>query len=96
MAQPRLIASTAAELSEPKLIAETFTTEAGRKAALEANVHGVNKKMIDQLGRLHLRTSYGQNVLRHSIEVAYLCGMMADELGLDGALARRCGLADVV
>jgi ribonuclease Y len=67
-------------------------TEAGRKAALEANVHGVNKKMIDQLGRLHLRTSYGQNVLRHSVEVAYLSGMMAEELGLDGALARRCGL----
>ena len=66
--------------------------EAGRKAVLEANVHGVHKKAIDQLGRLHLRTSYGQNVLRHSVEVAHLSGMMADELGLDGALARRCGL----
>jgi ribonuclease Y len=66
--------------------------EMGRQAALEANVHGLHKKLVEMLGRLHLRTSYGQNVLRHSIEVAYLCGIMADELGLDGALARRCGL----
>ncbi len=66
--------------------------EAGRQAALEANVSGLNKKILDLLGRLQYRTSYGQNVLRHSIEVAFLCGIMADELGLDGALARRCGL----
>ncbi len=66
--------------------------EAGQKATLEANVHGVPKKMIEQLGRLHFRTSYGQNVLRHSVEVCYIAGMMADELRLDGALARRCGL----
>ncbi|MBU0638499.1 MAG: ribonuclease Y [Planctomycetes bacterium] len=66
--------------------------EAGRQAALEANVNGLHKKVLDQLGRLQFRTSYGQNVLRHSIEVAFLCSVMADELGLDGALARRCGL----
>jgi ribonuclease Y len=65
---------------------------AGRDAAATANVAGVNKKILDVLGRLQFRTSYGQNVLKHSIEVAYLCGLMADELGLDGALARRCGL----
>ncbi len=65
---------------------------AGRDAATAANVPGVNKKILDVLGRLQYRTSYGQNVLKHSIEVAYLCGLMADELGLDGALARRCGL----
>jgi ribonuclease Y len=65
---------------------------AGRDAAATANVSGVNKKILDVLGRLQFRTSYGQNVLKHSIEVAYLCGLMADELGLDGALARRCGL----
>jgi ribonuclease Y len=65
---------------------------AGRDAAATANVTGVNKKILDVLGRLQFRTSYGQNVLKHSIEVAYLCGLMADELGLDGALARRCGL----
>jgi ribonucrease Y len=65
---------------------------AGRDAAATANVNGVNKKILDVLGRLQYRTSYGQNVLKHSIEVAYLCGLMAEELGLDGALARRCGL----
>jgi len=66
--------------------------EAGRQAALEANVSGLHKKVLDMLGRLQFRTSYGQNVLRHSIEVAFLCSIMADELGLDGALGRRCGL----
>jgi len=71
---------------------EQRISEAGREAAASANVNGVNKKVLDVLGRLHFRTSYGQNVLRHSIEVAHLCGLMADELGLDGALARRCGL----
>lgn len=65
---------------------------AGREAATTANVSGVNKKILDVLGRLQFRTSYGQNVLKHCIEVAYLSGLMADELGLDGALARRCGL----
>jgi len=66
--------------------------EAGKAAAAEVNVQGIHKKVIETLGRLQYRTSYGQNVLRHSIEVAFLCGMMADELGLDGALARRCAL----
>jgi len=66
--------------------------ERGKKAAVEANVGGLNRKIIDLLGRLSYRTSYGQNVLQHSIEVAFLCQIMADELGLNGALARRCGL----
>ncbi len=66
--------------------------ERGKKAAVEANVGGLNRKLIDLLGRLSYRTSYGQNVLQHSIEVAFLCQVMADELGLNGALARRCGL----
>ena len=66
--------------------------EAGKKAAMETNVQGLNRKLIELLGRLQYRTSYGQNVLRHSIEVAYLCQIMADELGLNGTLARRCGL----
>jgi ribonuclease Y len=71
---------------------EEKLVEVGKQAALEANVNGLHKKVIPLLGRLSYRTSYGQNVLRHSIEVAYLCSVMADELGLDGALARRCGL----
>jgi len=66
--------------------------EAGKRAVLEANVSGLNRKLVDALGRLHYRTSYGQNVLQHSIEVAFLTGIMAEELGLDGALGRRCGL----
>lgn len=66
--------------------------ELGKKAGLEANIHNLHRKEMELLGRLHFRTSYGQNVLQHSIEVAYLCQVMADELGLDGALARRCGL----
>lgn len=66
--------------------------EAGKNATLEANVNGLNKRIVEQLGKLQYRISYGQNVLKHSIEVAYLCQVMADELGLDGALARRCGL----
>jgi ribonuclease Y len=51
-----------------------------------------NAKLVELLGRLHFRTSYSQNVLRHSIEVAFLTGMIAEELGLDGTLGRRCGL----
>lgn len=71
---------------------EGLVVEAGKHGAMEANVHGLNKKITDFLGRLQYRTSYGQNVLKHSIEVAHLCGVMAEELGLDGTLARRCGL----
>ncbi|MCB9849236.1 MAG: ribonuclease Y [Phycisphaerales bacterium] len=66
--------------------------EAGKAAAVEANIGGLQKKQLELLGRLSYRTSYGQNVLRHSIEVAFLCQTMADELGLDSRLARRCGL----
>lgn len=64
----------------------------GREAVQEANVQNLARPIIPMLGRLHYRTSYGQNVLRHAIEVAYLSQIIADELGLDGALARRCGL----
>ncbi len=63
----------------------------GRDAAIEANIQGLNPKISELMGRLHYRTSYGQNILRHSIELAYLCQVIADELGLDGAIARRCG-----
>ena len=71
---------------------EENIVQIGKKTALEANVGGLHRKQMDLLGRLKYRTSYGQNVLRHSIEVAYLCQIIADELGLDGRLARRCGL----
>jgi len=66
--------------------------EFGKQAVMEANVGHVHDKLVQLLGRLRFRTSYSQNVLNHSVEVAYLTGMMADELGLDGRLARRCGL----
>jgi ribonucrease Y len=66
--------------------------QVGRAAAQEANVAGLHEKLVDYLGRLKFRTSYSQNVLQHSIEVAYLTGLMAEEIGLDGALGRRCGL----
>lgn len=64
----------------------------GKDAAIESNVRGLNNKVLSLLGALHYRTSYGQNVLRHSIEVAFLTQVMADELGLDSSLARRAGL----
>ena len=64
----------------------------GQEAALEANVVGLHEKLLDYLGRLHFRTSYSQNVLRHSLEVAYLTGLLAEEIGLNGPLGRRCGL----
>ena len=64
----------------------------GREAAMEANLPNLPKAVLPLLGRLGYRTSYGQNVLKHSLEVAYLSQMMADELGLDGTLARRAGL----
>ncbi len=63
----------------------------GKDACIEANIPGIHGKVSATMGRLYYRTSYGQNILRHSIEVAYLCQVIADELGLDGALARRCG-----
>ncbi|NUQ51918.1 MAG: ribonuclease Y [Phycisphaerales bacterium] len=63
----------------------------GKEAALEVNLRGLHPKIIEAMGKLHYRTSYGQNVLRHSIEVGYLCQIIADQLGLDGTLARRCG-----
>ena len=66
--------------------------ETGKQAVLDANVGPLHEKLVQLLGRLKFRTSYSQNVLQHSVEVAYLCGLMADELGLNGALARRCGL----
>jgi ribonuclease Y len=67
-------------------------TQIGKEAAEEVDVRGLNNKIIGMLGALHYRTSYGQNVLRHSVEVAFLAQVMADELGLDGSIAKRAGL----
>lgn len=64
----------------------------GKDAAVETNVRGLSNKVLSLIGALNYRTSYGQNVLRHSIEVAFLAQVMSDELGLDGSIARRAGL----
>jgi ribonuclease Y len=71
---------------------EKNVLEIGKKAALDVGVAPIHEKLLQLLGRLKFRTSYSQNVLLHSLEVAHLSGMIADELGLDGNLARRCGL----
>jgi ribonuclease Y len=80
-----LVAETQQEL-------ERHIQKLGEAACQEVDVHGLHERIVHLLGRLHFRTSYSQNVLRHSIEVAFLAGMLAEELGMNGALARRCGL----
>ncbi|MFC6616757.1 ribonuclease Y [Deinococcus radiophilus] len=69
-----------------------FIHTQGEEAAIEAGVLGLKPGLLQLLGRMYFRSSYGQNVLKHSVQVAHLTGIMADELGLDAALARRCGL----
>jgi ribonucrease Y len=66
--------------------------QAGKDALVESNIRGLHPKLVELLGRLHFRTSYGQNVLKHAIEVGYLAQVIADQLGLNGQLARRCGI----
>lgn len=79
-----VVAETQKEIDE-------FIRRQGFEASQEAGVPNLHEKVVELMGRLHFRTSYSQNVLRHSIEVAHLTGLMAEQLGLNGATARRCG-----
>ncbi len=80
-----VVAKTTKEMEETLM-------KIGEKAVLETNIHNISPNLIKVLGRLHYRTSYGQNVLQHSIEAAWICGMLAAELGLDQEIARRTGM----
>jgi len=71
---------------------QTYIRERGEEATLEANVVGVKPGLLQLLGRMHFRTSYGQNILQHSVQVAHMSGIIAAELGIDEAMARRAGL----
>ncbi len=94
----RLIADGRMHPSRIEEVVEKVKTEmdervqkSGKDAVLEVNLRGLHPKMVEAMGKLSFRTSYGQNVLRHSVEVAYLSQIIADQLGLDGTIARRCG-----
>ena len=75
-------------------LVEQRIMEAGEQATFDTGIHDLHPDLVHTLGRLRYRTSYGQNVLNHSLEVAYLSGVMASELGLDPVPAKRAGLLD--
>ena len=78
--------------TQAKAEVEAVIEEAGEQACFDTNIHGLAPELVRTLGRLKFRTSYGQNVLNHSIEVAHLAGIMASELGANPKVARRAGL----
>lgn len=71
---------------------EVMIKEEGESATLEVGVHGIHPELVRLLGKMKFRTSYGQNALKHSIEVAQLSGLLAAEMGLDIRMAKRAGL----
>lgn len=71
---------------------EAQIKEAGENAIFEVGIHNMHPELVKLLGRLKYRTSYGQNVLKHSLEVSYIAGLLAGELGLDPTIAKRAGL----
>ena len=79
-----VIMKTAKEMDESLI-------KIGEEACMETNIHNISPNIVKLIGRLRYRTSYGQNILQHSIESAWICGVLAAELGLDQELARRCG-----
>jgi ribonuclease Y len=79
-------------VAETEKEVEALVRRYGQEAVQEAGVHGLHDRVVQLLGRLHYRTSYSQNVLRHSLEVAFISSMLADELGMDADLALRAGL----
>ena len=80
------------EMVESQKEVETMIREEGEEAALEVGVHGIHPELIRLLGKMKFRTSYGQNALKHSIEVAHLSGLLAGEVGVDVRMAKRAGL----
>jgi ribonucrease Y len=79
-------------VAKVKTEVENKIRELGEMACLEVGAHGIHPELQNLLGRLQYRTSYGQNILRHSVEVAHLAGMIAAEIGMDQKIAKRCGL----
>lgn len=79
-------------VAKAALEVETSMKRAGEQATYDVGIHGINGELVKMLGRLKYRTSYGQNVLKHSVEVSLIAGIIADELGVDGTAARRAGL----